>query len=178
MSNYKIVFTGPVGAGKTTAIASISHSDPVKTDAIASDLTKHRKARTTVAMDFGVIKLEDGEQIHLYGTPGQQRFDFMWEILTTGGIGLVLLIDNTREDPLQDLEFFLTAFNQYIKKTSIAIGITRTDLSDELKVDDYRLHLKKLDLTPPIFEVDARESKDVSMLVQSLLYTLDPEIDD
>ena len=129
-------------------------------------------------MDFGVIKLEDGEQIHLYGTPGQEKFDFMWEILTTGGIGLILLIDNTREDPFKDLEFFLNTFDEFIKKTSVAIGITRTDLDDKLKVEDYRQQLKKFDLTPPIYEVDARVSRDVTLLVQSLLYSLDPEIDE
>ncbi|RKZ90665.1 MAG: GTP-binding protein, partial [Gammaproteobacteria bacterium] len=88
MSDYKIIFTGPVGAGKTTAITSISDVPPVGTDASASDMTKKRKGSTTVAMDYGILKLDGGEQIHLYGTPGQERFDFMWEILTTGGLGL------------------------------------------------------------------------------------------
>ena len=62
---------------------------PIKTDEAASDMTKTRKAGTTVAMDYGVMHLDDGEKIHLYGTPGQARFDFMWDILTTGGIGLI-----------------------------------------------------------------------------------------
>nr|WP_305908301.1 ATP/GTP-binding protein [Methylomarinum sp. Ch1-1]MDP4521123.1 ATP/GTP-binding protein [Methylomarinum sp. Ch1-1] len=107
MSQYKIIFTGPVGAGKTTAINSISDVPPVKTDAVASDMTKSRKSATTVAMDYGVMNLDGGEKIHLYGTPGQERFDFMWDILTTGGIGLVLLLDNSRLDPFQDMKFFL-----------------------------------------------------------------------
>ncbi|NOQ77154.1 MAG: GTP-binding protein [Methylococcaceae bacterium] len=175
-SDYKIIFTGPVGAGKTTAITSISDSPPVKTDTKASDMTKSRKEQTTVAMDYGVLKLDDGEQIHLYGTPGQERFDFMWDILTTGGIGLVLLLDNTRENPMKDLKFFLTAFKEFIVETSVVIGVTQMDNENKPTIDDYRVELKRMSLNPPVFEVDAREKKDVSLLVQALLFTLDPSI--
>lgn len=112
MAVYKIIFTGPVGAGKTTAISSLSDIPPVKTDRLASDMTRKRKPETTVAMDYGLVNLADGVAIHLYGTPGQERFDFMWEILVEGGIGLVLLIDNTRPDPFVDLRFFVKAFGR------------------------------------------------------------------
>lgn len=174
MSHYKIIFTGPVGAGKTTAINSISDVPPLKTDAAASDMTKNRKASTTVAMDYGVMNLAGGEKIHLYGTPGQERFDFMWDILTTGGIGLILLLDNTRADPFQDMKFFLDAFDKFINDTSIAIGVTQMDLSSKPTIDDYHAQLKHYGLKPPIFEVDAREKNDVSLLVQALMYSLDP----
>lgn len=105
MSNYKIIFTGPVGAGKTTAIGSLSDDAPLSTDENASDMTRERKPRTTVALDYGVMKLDGKEKIHLYGTPGQERFDFMWDILTEGGIGLVLLLNNSRPDPFKDMRF-------------------------------------------------------------------------
>lgn len=174
MSQYKIIFTGPVGAGKTTAISSISDAPPVKTDAAASDMTRNRKASTTVAMDYGVMNLGGGEKVHLYGTPGQERFDFMWDILTSGGIGLVLLLDNTRADPFQDMRFFLNAFDAFIKSTAVAIGVTQMDLRATPAIADYRRELKALKLNPPVFAVDAREFNDVSLLVQALLYSLDP----
>ncbi|WAR46178.1 GTP-binding protein [Methylomonas rapida] len=176
MSQYKIIFTGPVGAGKTTAISSISDMPPVKTDAAASDMTKNRKSSTTVAMDYGVMNLDGGEKVHLYGTPGQERFDFMWDILTTGGIGLILLLDNTRTDPFQDMRFFLDAFDKFIKSTSVAIGVTQMDLSSKPSIADYHEQLQAMGyhLKPPVFAVDAREYNDVSLLVQSLLYSLDP----
>jgi signal recognition particle receptor subunit beta len=178
MSNYKILFTGPVGAGKTTAISSISDEPPMKTDRLASDMTKNRKKSTTVAMDYGTMKLADGEQIHIYGTPGQERFDFMWQILTKGGIGLVLLLDNSRENPFQDLEFFLKAFSSFIEKTTVVIGITQMDVSNKPSLEEYRLQLRERELNVPVFEVDAREREDVSLLIQSLLYTLDPVINE
>ncbi len=174
MSQYKIIFTGPVGAGKTTAIQSISDVPPVKTDAAASDMTKSRKSTTTVAMDYGVMNLDGGEKIHLYGTPGQERFDFMWDILTTGGIGLILLLDNTRTDPFQDMNFFLNSFSQFINETSIAIGVTQMDLSNKPTIEDYHNQLQKTGLKPPVFSVDARQRNDVSVLVQALLYSIDP----
>jgi len=98
------------------------------TDELASDMTRSRKAATTVALDYGLMRLSGGERIHLFGTPGQERFDFMWGILTNGGIGLVLLLNNTRPDPFKDLEFFLAAFDDFIRETQVAVGITRMDL--------------------------------------------------
>ncbi len=178
MSQYKIIFSGPVGAGKTTAIASISDVDPVSTDESTSDLSKSRKSATTVALDYGVMNLANGEKLHLYGTPGQERFDFMWDILTSGGIGLILLLDNTRDDPFQDMKFFLQSFAEFIKETSIAIGITQMDLSRKPTLQEYHSQLKKIGVNPPIFSVDARVRNDVSVLVQALLYSLDPGLEE
>ncbi|MEE9356953.1 MAG: ATP/GTP-binding protein [Sedimenticolaceae bacterium] len=79
MSNYKIIFTGPVGARKTTAINAVSDTPVIMTDEVASDMTRTRKKSTTVAMDYGVMNLGSGERVHLYGTPGQERFNFMWD---------------------------------------------------------------------------------------------------
>ncbi len=177
MGQYKIIFTGPVGAGKTTAIQSISDIPPVKTDEIATDLTKNRKQTTTVAMDYGVMILADGEKIHLYGTPGQERFDFMWDILTLGGIGLILLIDNTREQPFEDLKFFLQAFSSFINQTQVVIGVTQMDLSNKPSIADYHQQLQTLGFRVPIFSVDARIRNDVSLLIQALLYSLDPGLE-
>lgn len=174
MSNYKIIFTGPVGAGKTTAIGSLSDIPVIATDENATDMTKKRKDTTTVAMDYGLMKLEGGERIHLYGTPGQERFDFMWEILSQGGIGLILLLDNTRADPFQDMRFFLSSFDEFIKETKLAIGVTRMDLADGPGLDQYHAELKKLGMNPPLFEVDARKRIDIVQLVEALLFSLDP----
>jgi signal recognition particle receptor subunit beta len=178
MSQYKIIFTGPVGAGKTTAIHSISDVAPVKTDATASDMAKDRKSATTVAMDYGIMNLPGGEKLHLYGTPGQERFNFMWDILTEGGIGLILLLDNTRADPFLDMKFFLDSFANFISKTTVAIGVTQMDLSDKPTIADYQIKLKEIGLNRPVFAVDARVKNDISILVQSLLYSLDPVLEE
>ncbi len=174
MINRKIIFTGPVGAGKTTAIAAISDIKPIRTDEYASDMTKSRKPQTTVAMDYGLIRINENERVHLYGTPGQERFDFMWDILTKGGIGLILLLDNTRKDPFQDMRFYTKSFRDFIEKQQLVVGVTRMDIQRKPKLADYRHCLESLSLHAPVFEVDARSSKDITMLVQALLLSLDP----
>ncbi|MEZ5479978.1 MAG: ATP/GTP-binding protein [Thiolinea sp.] len=175
-TNKKIIFTGPVGSGKTTAIASISDIKPVTTDEYASDMTKSRKPQTTVAMDYGLIRLGDSERVHLYGTPGQERFDFMWDILTKGGIGLILLLDNTRKDPFRDMKFYTNAFRDFIAKEQMVVGVTRMDLQRKPGLNDYRGWLEELAISAPLFEVDARSRDDVTTMVQALLYSLDPGV--
>ena len=176
MSNHKIIFTGPVGAGKTTAIRSISDIKPVATDTLASDETKDRKPNTTTALDYGFMDLSDDERLHIYGTPGQERFSFMWQILTEGGIGLVLLLDNARPDPFADMRFFLDAFKTFIDDTHVAIGITRMDEAPKPSIADYQAELRDMELKVPVFEVDARERRDVTVLIEALLYSLDPGV--
>ena len=174
-SHYKIIFTGPVGAGKTTSIAALSDIPPVRTDEAASDMTVQRKAGTTVAMDYGRLDLPSGERVHLYGTPGQQRFDFMWDILIQGGIGLILLLDNTRPDPFQDLRFFLNAFREFIDQTGVVVGVTRMDLQPTPRLSDYHVQLDRCGRRgAPVFEVDARRRYDVSILTEALLHSIDP----
>lgn len=175
-TNRKIIFTGPVGSGKTTAIHSISDIDIVSTNQNASDMTQKRKNDTTVAMDYGVIKLDDNEKVHLYGTPGQERFDFMWSILTKGGIGLVLLLDNTRKDSFNDMRFYTNTFRDFINENQMVVGITQTDIQKTPSISQYREWLNELGFEAPIFEVDARSREDISMLLQGLLLSLDPGV--
>jgi uncharacterized protein len=171
----KIIFTGPMGAGKTTAIASISEIPPISTDVRCSDEEGiNRKENTTVAMDYGYISLGEGERIHLYGTPGQSRFDYMWTILTRGGIGLVLMLDNARPDPLADLTFYLDAFKDFIAQTGVVIGVTRFDVSQKLTLFDYQQALMQRGQIVPIFEIDARQPNDVKVLIHALLAILQP----
>lgn len=172
----KIIFTGPVGAGKTTAIKSLSDTPVISTEQRATDQVKNRKETTTVAMDYGMIKLDHGESIHLYGTPGQERFNFMWEILVENALGVVILVDSANQDPLGDLSFFLKTFSQFIKSKAIVVGITRTDLPGVHKLADYHRILKEYGFNPPLFEVDGRKQREVCMLVQALLFSVDQSI--
>lgn len=175
MSVHKIIFTGPVGAGKTTAINVISDIPTVRTESMATDMTREMKPETTVAMDYGRINLPDNAAIHLYGTPGQERFDFMWEILVEGGIGLVLLLNNNRPNPLQDMRFFISAFKEFIQSTALVIGITHSDIKAQPSISEYQRELSSIGLQGvPVFEVDTRQRRDIVLLIESLLCSLDP----
>ncbi len=174
--HHKIIFSGPVGAGKTTAINSISDIPTIKTEESASDETKDMKETTTVALDYGAIILPDETKIHLYGTPGQQRFDFMWDILTQGGIGLLLLIDGNDSKALENLSTFINSFKSFIRKTSVVVGITKQDMDKKYDLAEYRAVLSQEQPVIPIYEIDARNKKDISLMVETLLYTLDPKL--
>jgi signal recognition particle receptor subunit beta len=173
----KIIFAGPVGSGKTTSISSVSDIMVVGTEAKASDEVALRKTNTTVAMDYGVLNLEDGTKVHLYGTPGQDRFNFMWEILSEGAMGLVILIDSLRPDPIGDLETYVNAFRKSISSCgeALVIGVTRTEASPQTGLLD-RIHerLMSLKLNVPIFEVDGRQREDVKQMLLALLAMIDP----
>lgn len=165
----KIIFTGPVGSGKTSAIAAISDKKVVSTEANASDDVKARKAKTTVAMDYGVLNLNDNTRVHLYGTPGQHRFDYMWDILTKGGLGLVVLVDNATDDPIGDMEFYLENFASFLKDKPVCIGVTRMDLSPVPRLNLFQERLIKMGIYAPVFEVDARSENDIKTLIRSLI---------
>ncbi len=165
----KVVFTGPVAVGKSTAIACISDIPPISTDVDATDETLLRKDRTTVAMDYGFMMLEDGQYVHLYGTPGQERFNFMWDILVEGGMGLVVLIDATAKNPVQDLDLYLDHFSGFINKTAAVVGITRCDLVTRDVFLDIHNRLQQRQQKLPLFEIDARDQQDVKVLMHALL---------
>ena len=173
METEKIIFTGPVGAGKTTAIGSISDTPPVGTDVRCTDESRQLKDTTTVAMDYSYISLEDGSRVHLYGTPGQERFNFMWNILTQGGIGLVLLVNNDHPSPVEQMEFYLDAFKDFINQTGVVIGVTRSGIDDTASIDQYQNKLFERNQVFPVFEIDARDADDVKILVHALLAILD-----
>ena len=171
---YKIVFAGPVGAGKTTAIKSLSDIEVVSTDARATDDVKLMKATTTVAMDYGLMRLDNGYQVRLYGTPGQKRFDFMWDILTYNALGLVLMISASAEDPVADLRTYVEHFRQFIDSTALVVGITHADLAEVDVRPAIARELVQLGLPTTVMDTDARDRAHMAMLVRSLIYSIDP----
>jgi signal recognition particle receptor subunit beta/predicted regulator of Ras-like GTPase activity (Roadblock/LC7/MglB family) len=164
----KFIFTGPVGAGKTTAIQTITEDGILHTDVKTSDAAGLRKETTTVAMDFAVVQLSNKELVHIYGTPGQERFDFMWDILSENADGLIILLDNSRNYPYRDLRYYIEAFAGLIEKVPLAIGVTRMDVKDNPNLDQYRYWLQQLSVEASLFNLDAREKNDVLMVLEQL----------
>ncbi|GAA6169941.1 GTP-binding protein [Sessilibacter corallicola] len=172
MSELKLVITGTAGVGKTTAIHSLSDKPPIVTDADTTDELSEIKDTTTVAFDFGEIYLDDAT-VHVYGTPGQERFRHMWEIIAEGALGFILLVDARRKDPIADLEIYLDNFRQYIESTSAVIGVTRTETEGGQCIEDLYNYLEQKQLFYPIMAVDPRDKSDMSQLMLSLLAMLE-----
>ena len=171
MKEYKLLFTGTMGAGKTTAIAAISEVAPIVTD-VANNDTSVDKERTTVGMDYGMMTLENGDRIRLFGTPGQKRFDFLWKILAKNALGLIILIDNSRPDPLADLSMFLDGFADSLETLPCAIGVGRMDQHPDPSLDDFADLLETRGLVLPIIAVDVRRRDDVTLLIDTLVSQL------
>ena len=164
----KILITGPMGAGKTTAIAAVSEVAPVKTEAVNSDLAQHSKSHTTVALDYGQVQLAGGDRLRLYGTPGQKRFNIMWQILAKGAFGVVILIDMTRPDPVADLRDYAQDFADVIRNSSGVVGVGRSAENALITSTELYAALAEIGLMLPIFAVDIRKRDDVLLLLEAL----------
>lgn len=172
-AELKIVFTGPMGAGKTTAIRAISDLPPVSTEMRNHDQESFAKDATTVALDLGHISLDDGTVVRLYGTPGQERFSFMWEIVGRGSMGVILLIDGASPNAIPDLRAYATAFRRIAPDQPFVVGVGRTEANDIELLDGCALALQSLRLAAPVFSVDVRKREDVLLLIETLLASLE-----
>ena len=141
MQNVKIVVTGPFNAGKTQFIRSISEIDVVNTERKITSKAEQVKAQTTVAMDFGRITVDDELILYLFGTPGQRRFDFMWEILSEGMLGFVVMVDSNRPETFREARRILETFRAYAP-TPYIVAANKQDLPDAWELDDMRLALR------------------------------------
>ena len=171
----KEIFTGPGGAGKTTAIRAVREIDAVLKEATAFGKVAAMNETTTVGMDYGEITIDEGLVLRLYGTPGRERFRHMWPIVADGALGFVMLVDNTREDPIRDLCIYLDNFADSIKESGAVVAVTRSDMSPEPPVAKYYEMLSARGQTLPVMTADVRLRGDVLMLLDSLFTTLETE---
>ncbi len=141
MQSVKMVVTGPFNAGKTEFIRSVSEIDVVATERKITDPTARVKRETTVAMDFGRISVDDDLVLYLFGTPGQKRFDFMWEILSEGMLGFVVLVDSVRPETFREARRTLAAFRKYAKVPYV-VAANKQDLEDAWPPEDLRIALR------------------------------------
>ena len=171
MRSFKIVVTGPFSAGKTTFIKSISEISIVSTERAISDSTRRVKAETTVAMDFGRITISKDIVLYLFGTPGQERFDFMWQILSEGMLGYILMLDASRPETFQEgrriLEFFAT-----LSDAPYVIGATRMPEGDPSQTMERIRRELNIDGDIQIIPCNALEKEDVKKVLLGLLYDI------
>src|SRR5512134_1963421 len=129
MQTVKMVVTGPFAAGKTEFIRTISEIDVVSTERKISSDAERIKDATTVAMDFGRISIDEELVLYLFGTPGQKRFDFMWEILSEGMLGFVVVVDSTRPETFREARSILETFRAYAP-TPYVVAANKQDRPD------------------------------------------------
>ena len=162
MIEHKIIFTGTMGAGKTTAIGKISEIAPISTDVQNTDASVS-KATTTVGLDYGELTLDNGDKLRLYGTPGQERFGFMWDDLAVGAIGGIALVDTRRiDDSFVAIDWFEA------RKVPFIVAVNSFAGSVEFSLDEIREALGVPDAIP-VMACDARSKEDVKAVLLGLV---------
>jgi uncharacterized protein len=177
MQTVKMVVTGPFAAGKTEFIRTISEIDVVSTERKISQDAERIKDATTVAMDFGRITVDEDLVLYLFGTPGQKRFDFMWEILSEGMLGFIVIVDSSRPETFREARSILDTFRGYAA-TPYVIAANKQDSEDAWAPDDLRIALKVDPSTKvmPCMAISRESVKGVLLeLLYSILETMDSE---
>lgn len=155
----KIVIAGGFGTGKTTMVSSVSEIPPLKTEELLTEAGVHvddlagveGKETTTVALDFGRITINAAVVLYLFGTPGQNRFWFMWDELATGAIGAVVLVDTRRLDSsFPSIDFFEHRGIPFVVAVNCFDGA-------QLYTEDEVRHALDLDSGVPVVLTDARD---------------------
>jgi signal recognition particle receptor subunit beta len=175
MQTVKMVVTGPFSAGKTQFIRTISEIDVVSTERRISSETERIKDETTVAMDFGRITVDQDLILYLFGTPGQKRFDFMWEILSEGMLGFVVMIDSARPETFREARRILEVFRGYAP-TPYVVAANKQDSADAWAPGDLRIALR-VPNDVKVLPCVARDKESVKNVLLELLYAILEEMD-
>lgn len=177
MQTVKMVITGPFSSGKTQFIQSVSEIDVVSTDKqISSESPEaQEKEATTVAMDFGRITVDDDLVLYLFGTPGQRRFDFMWEILAEGMLGFVVMVDSAKPETFREAKSILETFRAYAP-TPYVVAANKQDNPDAWSPEDLRIALR-IEENVKLLPCVAKDKESVKAVLLELLYSILEEME-
>jgi signal recognition particle receptor subunit beta len=172
MTEHLILFTGTLDAGKTTAVETLLQKPAVTTEVRDREVLRDPSG-APIGMDHGDLALDNGDCLRVYGIPGQRRFGFMWQALAERAMGLVILVDNSRPDPLADLSIYLENFGELIRETACVIGVGRMQDFPSPDLDSFSDRMHAHGVMCPVLSTDVRDRQDVLTLMDLLFVQLE-----
>ena len=163
----KILVTGAFNAGKTEFIRAISEIDPVSTEKRLTSYKNDEKQETTVAMDFGRITIDEDLVLYLFGTPGQERFDFMWDLLSEGILGYIVMVDSSDAESFAQARKILEFFEPV--DVPFVVAANKQDIKGALNLSEIKRRLTLTD-SVQVLSCVASEKESVKKVLLSLLY--------
>jgi signal recognition particle receptor subunit beta len=161
---YKLVFLGEPGAGKSTCIRSVSDIPAVSTDVATTDELAMTKKTTTVALDYGEMILGDRSRVLLYGLPGQARFRFMFDTVRENLAGAVVLVDASAKAPIIGLSQTLDSYVEALRDVPVVVAINKLRADGPDLRPSVAVILRKYGLVAPVLCVDARNRRDIALI--------------
>ncbi|ADC89120.1 small GTP-binding protein [Thermocrinis albus DSM 14484] len=178
IKKIKVVVAGPFAAGKTQFINTVSEIKTVQTERrTRASSERSVKEYTTVAMDFGKIRIDDEHELYLFGTPGQSRFDFMWEILAEGALGIIILVDSTDPSTFHEARRIINFFQSRFP-VPMVVGANKQDLPNAWPPEDIRIALD-IDESEniPVIPLSAKDKESVKNVLLTLLYLIKKQME-
>jgi len=167
MTANNILFAGTKAVGKTTAIKIISDDKSVSEKKLTTETGE------SVTIHYGRLKLGENDELHLYESPNHEIFSSVTKQLAETGIGLVVLVDNSGSDPLNEMMYHLEPYKNLVDQGCFVIGVTRQKENPSPNISDFHRILKEKNFNVPVFSVDTHQKNDVAMILQALLFSLD-----
>lgn len=175
MAIYKIIVTGSFNSGKTEFIKCISEIDPITTDKpVTENGLKDIKNFTTVAIDFGTITIDKDIIIHIYATPGQERFKFIYDILEKNALALIVLGDMTSRESISNMYKYYREFMK-IKRLPAVFALTKKDLPNIIQDETLEQLLSNKPKEIPLIQISNKNKDEVKQAILLALQQLSEE---
>jgi hypothetical protein len=172
----KVVFLGSPGSGKTTALQTVSGGTALSSEVAATDIVAKDKEKTTVGIDYSEVQVNDGLKLQLFGTPGQVKFNFLWDVVGKSADAFVILMDLSRPEPMMYLKFYLRFLHTEIGNSkNVFCALTHCDLFPGDLATFKDLIESEFPKLSGIYNIDPRNKEDVLILLEDVVENLSSE---
>lgn len=168
----RLIITGSAGSGKSSLLKGMSSTNPMVSNIYENAPHLAPKNAEPVMIDCGEFVLEEGRKIELYATPGQRRFQFMWKTLSKRAVGMILVVDHRRPNPLSDILMYLENFQELISSGSMVIGLNYFTSQGGPDWEEYQTLLQNMGLNIPVVPIVANQEEDAKYCLETLLMRL------